>query len=116
MGLIHRKPPSISEKDEFRAREYFDNDTYNTLRLVGSATVDVASISAGAIATFTITVKGAKADEEHAVALAPPSAIEAGLMWSGFVSADDTVTVRLHNTTGGAVNPASATWGCRVFP
>jgi len=116
MGLIHRKPPSVSEINDFRAREIFDEHTYQCLRLVGSTTVDVASIAAGAIATFTITVKGAKADEEHAVALAPPSAIEAGLVWSGFVSADDTVTVRLHNTTGGAVNPASATWGARVFP
>jgi hypothetical protein len=116
MGLIHRKPPSASEVHDFRARERFDQETHDALRLVGSVTVDMGSISAGAITTFTITVNGALADEQNAVCLAPPSAIESGLVWCGFVSADDTVTVRVHNTTGSPVNPAEGVWGCRVFP
>lgn len=116
MGFIHRKPPSASEVQDFRAKERFDDDTHRLLSLVGSVTVDMGSISAGAIATFTITVNGALVDTQHAVCLAPPSAIEAGLVWCGFVSADDTVTVRVHNTTGGNINPASGVWGCRVLP
>jgi len=43
-----------------------------------------------------------------------PAAIEAGLTWSGFVSAADTVKVRVHNNTGGAVDPASASWTVSV--
>lgn len=116
MALIHRKPPSVSEKDDFRAREHFDEQTYQCLRLVGTVTVDVGSIAAGAVATFTITVAGAKTGQGHTVALAPPSGIEAGLVWCGLVSAEDTVTVRVHNTTGAPIDPASAEWGCRVFP
>ena len=116
MGILHRKPPGPSEEKDFRARERFDQDTYHLLRLAGTVQIDVPNITAGSIATFTIPVMGAKADEQQAVVLAPPSAIEAGLMWTGFVSADDVVTVRLHNTTGGGVNPADALWGARVFP
>jgi hypothetical protein len=116
MGLVHRKPPSASEVHDFRARERFDDDTHRFLSLVGTTTVDMGSISAGAITTFTITVNGALADQQHAVCLAAPSAIEAGLVWCGFVSADDTVTVRVHNTTGSPINPASGDWGCRVLP
>ena len=99
MGILHRKPPGPSDEKDFRARERFDQDTFSILRLAGTVQINVANITAGSIATFTIPVMGAKADEQQAVALAPPSAIEAGLTWSGFVSADDEVTVRLHNTT-----------------
>ena len=116
MGKLHRKPPGAGEVHDFRARERFDQDTYDTLRFVGSTTVDMGSISAGAVTTFTITVTGALADEAFAVCLAPPSTIESGLVWCGFVSADNTVTVRVHNTTGSPINPASGVWGCRLFP
>lgn len=116
MAYIHRKPPGPSEEKDFRAKERFDEDTYRCLKMVGTVTTDIGSISAGAIATFTIPVNGAKVDAQHQVALSPPSTIDSGLTWSGFVSADDVVTVRVHNTTGGAINPASATWGARVFP
>lgn len=78
----------------------------------GSATVDLGSIAAGAIATFTITVTGAAAGDT--VYVGPPSTIEAGLTWCAFVSAADTVTVRVHNTTAGAIDPASATWKAKV--
>jgi hypothetical protein len=90
-------------------------EVHRHLNLVGSATVDVGNITAGTIQTFTITVTGATPDEGMAVALAAPSAIESGIMWSAFVSAADTVTVRLMAHTTGDVNPASATWSCRVF-
>lgn len=78
----------------------------------GSATVDLGSIAAGAIATFTITVTGAAAGDT--VYVGPPSTIEEGLTWCAFVSAADTVTVRVHNTTAGAIDPASATWKAKV--
>ena len=116
MALIHRKPPGPSESQDFRAKERFDEDTYWCLKMVGTVTTDIGSISAGAIATFTIAVNGAKTASRHQVALSPPPTIEAGLTWCGFVSADDVVTVRVHNTTGGAIDPAEATWGARVFP
>lgn len=82
--------------------------TLHTHTLSGSATLDFASIASTATAELTITVTGAVAG--RSVILGPPSGIEAGLTWSGYVSATDTVTVRLFNTTGAAIDPASATW------
>ena len=116
MALIHRKPPGPSESKDFRADERFNEDTYRCLSLVGTVTVNVGSISAGAIETFTIPVVGAKIGFAQQVFLAPPSTIEAGLTWCGFVSAADVVTVRVHNTTGSPINPAEALWGARVMP
>ena len=83
------------------------------LALVGSASIDFASISAGAVGTQSVTVTGAKTGD--VVALGPPSGINANLIWSGYVSAADTVTIRLYNPTGGAIDPASATWKVVVF-
>ena len=79
----------------------------------GFATPDMASIAANGIATFNITVNGAKAGD--VVFLSAPAAIEAGLIWSGYVSAANTVTVRIHNTTAGAIDPAIGTWMARVI-
>jgi hypothetical protein len=77
-----------------------------------TATLDFPSISSNSTEVLTITVTGAAVGD--VVHLGPPSTIEAGLTWSGFVSATNTVTIRLHNTSGGAVNPASATWRAAV--
>ncbi|HEY1179320.1 MAG TPA: hypothetical protein VGF17_24460 [Phytomonospora sp.] len=79
----------------------------------GSATLDFPSIPAGGIATLTITATGAAFSDS--VTLAPPASIEAGLVWCGFVSAANTVTIRLHNVTAAAIDPASATWKVNVI-
>lgn len=79
----------------------------------GSLTTDVASIAAGAIATIAITVTGAASGDP--VVIGAPAALGAGLLWSGYVSATDTVTVRIYNSTAGAIDPASATWKASVI-
>ena len=81
--------------------------------LTGSATVDVASISAGATAEVTITVTGAVAGS--AVFLGLPAAFPAGLTATGYVSATDTVKVRLHNTTAAPIDPGSLVYKARCF-
>lgn len=80
--------------------------------LTGTATLDFASIAAGAIGELTITVTGAVVGDT--VTLGPPAAIEAGLNWSGFVSAADTVKIRLHNVTASAIDPVSASWKAAI--
>jgi len=77
-----------------------------------NATLDFPSIAANSTAELTMTVTGAVAG--HTVKLGAPAAIETGLIWCGYVSATDTVTIRIHNMTGGAINPASASWRARV--
>ena len=81
--------------------------------LTGSATLDFPSIAADDEDELTISVTGASVGD--AVSLGAPAAIEAGLVWVGYVSAADTVTVRVRNTTAGAIDPASATWKASVI-
>lgn len=81
--------------------------------LSGSATLDFPSIAASSIETLTITVTGATVGDT--VFIGAPSGIETGLIWSAFVSASDTVTLRLFNTTVGAIDPVSATWKVKVI-
>jgi hypothetical protein len=79
----------------------------------GTGTLNFPSIAAGAIEVLTVTVTGAATGDT--VILGPPSTIEAGLTWSGFVSATNTVTVRVHNTTASPIDPASASWRASVM-
>jgi hypothetical protein len=79
----------------------------------GSVSANPGAISAGAVATFTIVVDGAIAGQT--VLLGPPAALEAGLLWAGVVSANNTVTVRLYNSTGSPITPATAIWNARVM-
>ena len=81
--------------------------------LTGTAVLDFASIAADDEEELTITVTGANVGD--AVSIGAPAAIDAGLLWSGYVSVADTVTVRLRNTTAGAIDPASATWKASVI-
>jgi hypothetical protein len=74
----------------------------------GTASLTFGLIAAGAVAVQTITVTGAAVG--NPVIVVPPVALEAGLVFSGFVSAANTVTVRLENATGSGVTPAVASW------
>ena len=82
-------------------------------QLSATATLNFASIAAGASADLTVTVTGAVVGD--AVHLGLPAAINAGLTFTAFVSAANTVTVRATNVTGGAIDPASATFRAVVM-
>jgi len=106
------RPPRTDDPEDLRD---FLEQVERQLNLVGTTTVNVGNIVAGETATFTISVIGCRLDRQQAVVLAAPSAIETNLIWCGFVSADDVVTVRLTCASTIDINPASATWGARVF-
>jgi len=78
-----------------------------------TATLDFPSISPNSIEVLTMTVTGAEVGDT--VMLGAPSTIEANLIWTGFVSAADTVSIRMHHTSGSAIDPASATWRATVI-
>lgn len=83
----------------------------STISLVKKATVsvDLASINAGAVVEATVTVSGAAAGDS--VVATPPAAIAAGLAVVGaYVSAANTVKLRVLNSTGGAIDEAAADW------
>ncbi len=80
----------------------------DTSILMASAALDFASVNDGVQADLTIAVPGAAVNDT--VELGLPAAPAAGLSFNAFVSAADTVTVRITNASGGAVNAASATY------
>jgi hypothetical protein len=80
--------------------------------LDATAVLDFPSIAAGDQQELTVTVAGATAGS--AVSLGPPDALEAGLAALGYVTAANTVTIRLLNVTGAPIDPASATWRVMV--
>lgn len=81
-------------------------------RLAGSSTTDVASIAAGAIGTVSIAVPGAELGDMVEFGFSTP--LETGLNPTAFVSKHGTAQVNLHNTTGGAIDPASRTYYANV--
>ena len=89
---------------------------YRMFNFVGAVTGTPGLIGAGAVGTLTVTVTGCFKDQNQTVEVGAPSTIDAGLTWCGVVSANNTVTIRIHNGTGGGITPASLSWTARVFP
>jgi len=116
MATRIRPSPSVSENKDPRALEYFLNAVESMLKMVGSVTVDVGSIAAGAIGSATITVTGARADVGQTVQVGLPSALSTGLMPWGKITASDTVALYLYNRTGSPISPGSQTYYVRVMP
>jgi cytoskeletal protein CcmA (bactofilin family) len=81
--------------------------------LTATDTLDFPSITSQTDEDLTITVTGSAVGD--ACHLGLPAAPTANLAWNCFVSATNTVTVRVHNYTGGAVDPASATYRVVTF-
>lgn len=82
-------------------------------QLSNTASLDFPSIAAGGQQDLTITVTGAATGDT--VLLGPPSSLLAGLTVWGRVSAANTVSIRLSNITGSAIDPAAATWRATVI-
>lgn len=80
--------------------------------LSATAILDFGSINAAASADLTITVTGALVGDSVSIGL--PAAPDAGIVFFGFVSAANTVTLRAINITGSPVDPASATYRATV--
>ncbi len=78
----------------------------------GSATLNFPSIPDGGVEELTFTVTGALVNDK--VAPSWPSALDTGLSGSMFVSASNTITVRLINLSGDAVNPAALAYGAQI--
>lgn len=75
---------------------------------VATVTIDFGSIGAQGQSTSAQTITGALAGA--AVFVSTAGAPTAGVVVDGYVSATDEVTVRASNLTGGAIDPASASY------
>lgn len=81
--------------------------------LSGSATLDFPNTASNDQSDLTITVTGAV--EGDVVAIGIPNAATTQGTFVGWVSAANTVTIRFHNTSGGAIDPASGTFKVNVL-
>lgn len=79
-------------------------------RILNSAVVinPGANIPASSGVDISVNLPGVRVGDQ--VHVTPPGAIEAGLTWSAFVSANDVVKIRISNVTVGAVTTATRTW------
>ncbi len=77
-----------------------------------TATVDPASLADAAGASTDVTVTGAALGD---FVLLGPGVDVADVTVSAFVTAANTVTIRVQNESGGAVNLASSTWNILVL-
>ena len=109
MSLIMIPEPTTIPDEQF----YLLGLVHRILHFTKSATVTPGSIASLATYTTTITVTGTVAGQT--VLIGPPAALQAGLVPFGVVTAANTVTLSIYNSTAGALTPASATWNVRVM-
>ena len=83
-------------------------------KLTNTAALDFGSVSAQSYADLTITVTGAATGDCVSLGV-PTAAVTAGIAYTAWVSATNTVTVRAHNYTSGALDPASGTFKAAVI-
>ena len=95
-------------------------DTYDGTRwtngakfLSNTATLDFGSIASLGSAELTITVTGA-ADGDPVIIGIPNGSFTTGLVFTGRVSATNTVSIQAYNSTLGAIDPASGTFKSTV--
>jgi hypothetical protein len=85
-----------------------------TKTIQASGTLDFPSVAAtGGAQILTITVSGAAVGDM--VVGVPPITLNSGLIDRYWVSAANTVTVQLINTTAGAIDPPALTWKIFVY-
>jgi hypothetical protein len=75
-------------------------------------TLNFGSVSANSSLELTTTLNGVTTGGAWAVTVTPVGTVfpNTGLSWMGYVSASNTVTVRLVNATVAAIDPASIDW------
>ncbi|MAP54630.1 hypothetical protein [Altibacter sp.] len=77
-----------------------------------TASLNFPTITANNASDLTITVPGA--DIGDVCNASPSGAIEAGLIWNSFVSAANTVTIRVSNVRSSTIDPVARSWKVNV--
>ena len=80
--------------------------------LSAAATLTFASIPAQSTAELTITVTGAAVGD---TCYATPPGMQTNLVWCAYVSAADTVAVRVGNVSAAAITPSAVNWRVDVW-
>lgn len=102
-GIVYGEPGTISLGWISWFSSIFLGIPWN-IGLIKSATLDFPSIAAQSQDGLTVTVAGVRAGDSVQVT---PTADVSGIVFTGVVTASNTVTVYAKNYTAGAINPAS---------
>lgn len=98
------------------AAEY-NGDTitkHANLKSIGTVSIDLPNITTGATGTATATITGAKVGD--LVFVQPPDTLLDGLALAGAaITAPDTLTVAVVNTTAGSLNDTPRDWAFLLF-
>ena len=103
-------PPPLN--DDYQLQEFL-RQARDFLTVTTTATLDFPNTLANATADLTVALRGVKSGD--AVLVSPPSTMVSGVIWCGFVSANDTITVRIQVSGAGAVDLAPGLWRITVF-
>ena len=87
--------------------------TVPVLVVAGSQSLTFGSISSGAISTQTITANGAAVGDP--VQMGYPATLPDGLIAIAYVSATDTITVKLYKATSGSADVSGQTFSYQVW-
>jgi hypothetical protein len=95
--------------------EFVETSTVYTLAktLTSTGSLDFGSVASLGNAKLTITVTGA-ADGDAVSIGVPNGSMTDGLVFTAWVSASNTVTIQVYNSTLGAIDPASGTFRASV--
>lgn len=75
----------------------------------GTISVNPGSIGATTRGSVNVTLTGVNTEDR--LVLHPPSTLNAGLLYVGHdITASNTVTIYLYNTTGGSIDDGALTW------
>jgi len=100
------------------------NSVYEAIKSFGtikgvyssSVTIDIANITANSTVTTTATVTGCRVNATNpCTVIVQTQTPTTGIITDGYVSSDDTVTIRAMNITTGAINPVSKTYQITVI-
>ena len=78
-----------------------------------TATLDFPSVGSNSSESLTVNVPGAVVGMP--VMVSPPAAFESKFVFCAFVSAADTVKIRIQNSNSSSVDPVSADWTVYVL-
>ena len=119
-AAISRKAPNNGARANVVGWDNTGKQTVGTVPLAridgftGSSTVDIGSIAANTTVSTSITVTGA-AGADFVMVSTSDGALSANIVLHARVTAANTVTVYLSNTSAGAIDPANANYYVKVI-
>ncbi|MGH2665671.1 hypothetical protein [Flavobacterium sp.] len=104
---------------EFDGTNYYasSGSTRYTLSktLTASSSLNFPSLNAGTTSTLTVTITGAQVNDPVALGIPIATITDSRLDFQAWVSAADTVTIRVTNLTLGTINPPAGTFKVAVL-